>query len=415
MKQTFTDIPAAGRLRLGRGRLKLGAGVVVVALLLLGNLVVGLDGERLERLDAAHEQPPHWRWLQRLLYRPLVRVEGYGGASGIAGLLEAACGGGEAGLPAAYPITSQPVFTAVVGRPYRYRVRAKSGGDAVRYRVSGPAGMTIDAATGLVTWTPDAAHNRVGGTGEPVTVCAVGPEGAGSRQRFTVFVAERAHPLGTDRRGRDLAAALVLGTRWTLLPGLLAVGVSLLLGLLVGAPAGYYAGRADAALTYLAHLSEAVPALLLLFLAAVIFHYRLYPVMAVLGVILFPGVARGVRAEVLALKARQFVEASRELGLRDARILWKDIVWHNTRPFLVGRVFHGFALAVAVEVTLSYLRLGIQAPAVSWGTMIFEGRALIPSHQYWLAFFPAVATVVAVGGFYLLGHGLAQRFRIKQT
>ena len=215
-----------------------------------------------------------------------------------------------------------------------------------------------------------------------------------------------------------LAMALVLGTRWTVGPGLIAVSVSLLLGLLLGGLAGYYEGRVDAALGYITHLSEAFPALVLLFLAAVIFHYDQYglaPVMVVLGIVLAPGVAREVKAKVKTLKAQQFIEASQELGLSDAHILWKDIVWYNARSLLLSRAFYGFALAIALEVTLSYLRLGIQEPGGSWGIMIFSGRDLLNSHGYWLLFFPAVATVLAMAGYFLLGNGLVQMLRTKKT
>ena len=82
---------------------------------------------------------------------------------------------------------------------------------------------------------------------------------------------------------------------------------------------------------------------------------------------------------------------------------------------MLTRVFYGFALAVVVEVTLSYLNIGILPPSVSWGTMMLEGRGLIGTQQYWLAFFPAVATVAAAGGYYLLGNGLEKRYRVKKT
>jgi peptide/nickel transport system permease protein len=272
--------------------------------------------------------------------------------------------------------------------------------------------MTMDEA-GRVQWTPTPAH--LGGRGQNVVVAALNGEGNGTQQSFSIIVSERAHPLGTDEAGRDMLAALILGTRWTIWPGLVAAGISLLLGVGLGGLAGYYERRADAVLSYTATLSESLPALLLIFLAAVIFRYNLYPVMLVLGVVLFPAVARGIKARVLALKARQFIEASRELGLSHTQILWHDIIWHNTRPVMLTRLFYAFALAVAVEVTLSYLRLGIQPPQVSWGNMILAGRPLIENHQSWLAFWPALATILAVAGYYLLGSGLARRFRVRGT
>ncbi len=422
MRQTFTDIPAVSWLqRLAqlrrRGSVALALGVVIVGLLLLGNLAVLLGGDGLHREDAAYRQPPQGLLFQRLLYQPPVEVTPYSEGSlpgSFSTLNDAAADATETQAAAgAYTITSRPRFTAVVGRRYRYQVRADGLPADARHRLlAAPPGMTIDA-NGLIEWTPETT--QAGGRGHPVEVAVIAPDGQGMRQAFTVIASERAHLMGTDEAGRDLGAALLLGTRWTVLPGMIAVAVSLLLGLLFGGLAGYYEGRTDAALSYLARLSETVPALLLLFLAAVIFRYNLYPVMAVLGLVLFPGVARGVKTHVLTLKARQFIEAARELGLSDTEILWKDIIWHNARPFLLTRVFYGFALAVVVEVTLSYLNIGILPPAVSWGTMMLEGRTLIGNQQYWLAFFPAIATIIAAGGYFLLGRGLEKRYRVKKT
>ena len=416
MKETFIDIPASSRLqRLRRLRRQgtLTLGIAIVALLLAGNLAVFFAGDHLRREDAAYRQPPQWLVLQRLLYQPSVTVAPYVEGSDLLDGFEGLMDDSPDEMQEAPAIISKPRFTGVVGRPYRYRVRAEEPARALRYTLfAAPPGMAIDA-DGLIQWTPDAS--QAGGLGHTVDVAAVGADGRGARQIFTIIVSERVHPLGTDEAGRDLGAALILGTRWTVLPGVVAVSVSLLLGLLFGGFAGYYEGRTDAVLTYVAHLSEAFPALVLLFLAAVIFRYNLYPVMVVLGVILFPGVARGVKARVLALKAQQFVEAARELGLSDAEILWKDIIWHNTRPFLLRRIFYGFALAVVVEVTLSYLNIGILPPTVSWGNLILEGRRLIEMRQYGPAFFPAAATVIAAAGYYLLGSGLEHRFRVKKT
>ena len=389
-----------------RGWLPLLAGGVLVGLLLLGNVAAFVAGEALAREDAAYRQPPQWHWLEHLLYRPHVHVEPYTGPSGavedLLGYLErddTPTGRSDRSVT----FTSRPVYAATANRPYRYATRVTPADVHVRYEVDGPRGVTISDA-GVITWTPQPI--QVGR--RSIQVRAVGPGGLGSRQSFTVVVSERFHPLGTDERGRDLAAALVLGTRWAVLPGLVAAGLSVLLGTLFGGLAGYYGGRLDAALGILSRMTEAFPALILLFLAAVIFRFALLPIMAVLGIILLPGTARAVRARVQHLKAQQFVEAARELGLPDARILWHDVVWHNARDIVIQRTFYALALAVVVEVTLSYLRIGIQPPTVSWGTLIYSGRALLYNSGYWLIAAPALATALAVAGYSLLGRGLAR-------
>ena len=231
MKQTFTDIPAVSwRQRLARlrrrGSAALALGLLIVGLLLIGNLAVLLGGDGLHREDAAYRQPPQGLFFQRLLYQPPVEVVPYteGGLLGALSTLnedpaEAAEPQAAAG---AYTITSRPRFTAVVSRRYRYQVRTDGRPGDARFRLlRAPPGMTVNA-DGLIDWTPEAA--QAGGLGQSVEVAVVAPDGQGSRQAFTVIASERAHPLGTDEAGRDLGAALLLGTRWTVLPGVIAVG-----------------------------------------------------------------------------------------------------------------------------------------------------------------------------------------------
>lgn len=413
MQQTFHARPTTRWHRLrAQGRVSLILGGVLVGLLLAGNIAAFSLDDALRYEDPAYRQPPQWLLFQRLLYHPRLHSEPITGhSSGLDDLLNDFGDDIEAtDDTSAYVITSRPVFTATAGRRYQFTLTSNKPAGSVRYEVDGPVGMAVNDA-GTVTWTPDAYQ-----TGQQlITTRVVGSDGRGAQQRFTVVVSERFHPLGTDERGRDLAAALILGTRWTVLPGLVAVLVALVLGTLLGGLAGYYGGRLDALLGYIARVTEAFPALVLLFLAAAIFQFKLYPIMVVLGLILMPGVARDVEAKVQALKAQQFVEAAQELGLRDARILWIDIIWFNARALLLRRAFYGFALAVVTEVTLSYLRIGIQPPTASWGNLIFSGRELLSSYGYWLIAFPALATVLAVLGYYLLGQGLAQTFRLKKT
>lgn len=426
MKQTFreqADTSQRQRLRAlrRRGWLSLSVGGFVLVVLLAGNLVACNAEQRLQSTERnAFQQPPQWGGVQRLLYKPLLRVEPYRGSSNRYDNLLGGSGSSAASVAQAdsvaipYEIVSRPLYAGTVGRRYRYHVQAEGADDGLQYRLTTyPLGMEIDAETGRIEWVPEVNQDDK----HPIEVVAVGPDGMGSKQTYELVVSGSYHPLGTDRAGRDMVAALILGTRWAVWPGLIAVSVSLVLGLLLGGLAGYYEGRVDTALGYFTHLSEAVPALVLLFLAAVIFHYDEYglaPVMVVLGIVLSPGVARRIKVKVKALKAQQFIEASRELGLSDVEILWKDIVWYNARSILLERAFYGLALAVALEVTLSYLKIGI-LDGTSWGNMILEGRELLNARVYWILFAPAFATVLAMAGYYLLGNGLVQLFRAKKT
>jgi peptide/nickel transport system permease protein len=154
----------------------------------------------------------------------------------------------------------------------------------------------------------------------------------------------------------------------------------------------------------------------LLFLAAVIFRYNIFWIMAVVGVIWFPRVANAVKARVRSLKERQFVEASRELGLRDWEILWRDIVWLNARPQLLLQASYGFVFAIIVEVTLSYLRLGIQVPTVSWGNLLYEGKNQMVVHDaYWPVVLPAVAIIVSISAFYLIADGISRLYEVSRA
>jgi len=182
----------------------------------------------------------------------------------------------------------------------------------------------------------------------------------------------------------------------------------------MGGVAGYHGGRIDDALTYVARLVEAFPALVLIFLAVAIFNFNIYLVMVAVGVIWFPSVANAIRAKVLFFKAQQFIEASQELGLEDRQILWWDIVWHNVKPLLFTQISYGFARAILIEVTLSYLQMGVVG--ASWGHMLLEGmNAMLDHGASWVIFFPALAIVVAVVGFYLVGDAVNRMYQIKSV
>jgi peptide/nickel transport system permease protein len=416
MRRRFTEktTPTAANHRrffLKRGWIELGTGLTVLALLLLGNLVACVKNKSLRQEDWPYS-PPQWRFLQRLLFRPIDTKTAPLIADPFTFGLDhftddnARENAGEKKAT----ITSVPAYAAVVGKPYHYRVEIS--GDSANFEFqlrTAPSGMNIDHVSGEITWTPLA--EEVGK--HEIKIIAANQQGVGVQQSYSVYATKSSHAWGTDVRGRDLLAAITLGSKWTLLPGLVAVSIATLLGLTLGGFAGYYGGRIDAGLGYLSSLSEALPSLVLIFLAAAIFHFNIYPVMAVVGLIRAPRLANAIRGKVLSLKAQQFIEASRELGLSDAQILWKDIVWYNARPLLLTQISYGFAFAILLEVTLSYLNFGVQAPQVSWGNMLAEGRGRLLHNEFWLFFFPSAAIVGASLGFYLLGDGVNRIYKIK--
>lgn len=391
-------------------------GIALVSLLALAGAIGGTFYERLnEEVVAERHYPPHNAVLQKLLYHPPPRRDSVSRQESdpLLGqrvrpvsedLTQEKSNGGRP------RVTSQPLYTAVVGDTYRYEIQAQTPGvnrGEITYSlVSGPAKMTIDEATGQLTWTPSSSD----GGEKTVSVAAYGPGGKGMEQTFDLYVSETPHFFGTDWRGRGMGASMLLGARWVLLPGCIAVLVAMLLGTLVGGIAGYYEGVVERILTYISSVTEAVPSLVLLFLAAVIFQYNIFLIMIVVGIILFPRVATAVKSKVQSLKSRQFVEASRELGLRDRVILWRDIVWFNARPELLLQASRAFVFAIIVEVTLSYLNLGIQVPEVSWGNLLSQGRGQLINGMYWPVVLPGIAIVIAVAAFYLLADGVRRRY-----
>ena len=430
MKQHFTErahrtVWSQLRASLQDGRLQLGVGLVcIIALAVAGAAGVLWDETLNQGTPSEAYQPPHNLVLQRLLYHPANRLapveRGMGSDPFQLSTLSSSPAAAFSSQPsdsAAVRITSRPPYTAVVGEEYRYVINTQPGLAEASAQAStisldsGPVGMRVTAPNTL-TWTPQPDQQGR----QTVDVLVLSPDGEGMKQTFTVHVSETPHPLGTERRGRGMGAALLLGARWALLPGTVAVLISMLLGVLVGGLAGYYEGRTDTVLSYSSRLTEAFPALVALFLAAVIFAYNIFWIMAVVGVIGAPRVAQAIKAKVQSLKARQFVEASRELGLHDREILWRDIIWYNARPQLLLQASYGFVFAIIVEVTLSYLKLGIQAPAVSWGNLLLEGKeTMVVNQAYWPVVLPSLAIILSIAAFYLVADGVARYYDIDRT
>jgi ABC-type dipeptide/oligopeptide/nickel transport system permease subunit len=417
MKRKFSEkaSPGAGkrwRIYLKRGWLELGLGFAVLALLLLGNLVSCAQITSLPQKEGDWPHtPPHWRFLQRLLYQPSDTKTGPVTASDDGFNFDPFTNGSALPdtSPSQFTIISLPAYTAVASEFYRYQVEVSESPANLKFQLrNAPPGMQIDNESGAVQWTP--STDQVGK--HRVEIVAFDGQHRSVMQEYSVYVAKRSHPFGTDARGRNLIAALALGSQWTLLPGLIAVAVATIFGTILGGLGGYHGGRIDSVLSYISGLWEAFPALVLIFLAAAIFHFNIYPVMAVVGLVRSPIVAKAIKGKVLSLKAQQFVEATKELGLSDHQILWKEIIWHNARPLLLTQISYGFAFAILVEVTLSYLNFGVQIPLVSWGNMLSEGRTRLYD-ELWLFFFPVVAIVLTVIGFYLLGDGVNRVYKIK--
>ena len=213
-----------------------------------------------------------------------------------------------------------------------------------------------------------------------------------------------AFPLGTDTLGRDVASGLAHGARVSLLIGIVSTFVALLIGVPIGAIAGFAGGRIDDALMRLTELFQTVPNFALAIVLVAIFQPSLASIVMAIAVVSWPPVARLVRAEVLSLKTREFVDAARLAGLSGRAILMREVLPNALSPIIVMASLM-VATAILVESSLSFLGLG-DPNAMSWGFMIGAARTVI-RNAWWLSFFPGLAILLTVLSLNLIGEGLS--------
>jgi len=215
------------------------------------------------------------------------------------------------------------------------------------------------------------------------------------------------HLLGTDRFGRDLLVRMMLAGRLSLLVGVLGAGLAGVIGTLLGALAGWAGGMVDRALMALADLLLALPRLVLLLVGVALWSPGLETVLVVLAVTGWMGIARLVRAEVITIRARPFVPAAHALGASPARVLFRHVLPNAIGPAVVATTL-GVGNAILLESGLSFLGLGIQPPAPSWGNMIAGGRDLLVVAP-WVALVPGIALVLTVLATSILGDAWRDR------
>jgi peptide/nickel transport system permease protein len=213
-----------------------------------------------------------------------------------------------------------------------------------------------------------------------------------------------AHLLGTDEVGRDILSRLIYGARVSLLVGVIAVGLSCPLGVLVGLVAGYAGRRIDDTLMRITDIQLAIPTILLAIAVVAVLGPGLGNVILTLAVTGWTLYARLVRGETLAVKGREFVQAARANGAGDARIMARHVLPNVFSPVIVVAVF-AVANMIVLEATLSFLGLGVEPSVVTWGRMLNGGRLYL-STAWWLTAFPGLAIFVTVLAVNLLGDHL---------
>jgi len=212
------------------------------------------------------------------------------------------------------------------------------------------------------------------------------------------------HLFGTDDLGRDILSRVIYGSWVSLLVGFVAVGIATVIGIIVGASAGYYGGWVDTVIMRFVDTMLSIPTFFLILAVITFLDSSIWNIMAVIGLTSWMGVARLVRAEFLSLKEREFVLAARALGASDVRIIVRHILPNALSPVFVSAVL-GVAGAILTESVLSFLGIGVQPPTASWGNILTAGKDNIEI-AWWISVFPGLAILLTVLAYNLLGEGI---------
>jgi peptide/nickel transport system permease protein len=222
------------------------------------------------------------------------------------------------------------------------------------------------------------------------------------------------HPFGTDALGRDYLSRAIYGARVSLSVGIVAVGISVLIGTAAGAVAGYYGGLVDSVICRVIDVLQCIPTFFLILSVNAYLKPNITNVMVVIGVFGWMGVARLVRGQFLSLREQEFIEAARSMGMKDSRVIFRHLLPNALAPLVVSATM-GVASAILTESSLSYLGMGVQEPTASWGSMLRVSQSYLLSAP-WLAIFPGLLISITVLCLNFVGDGLRDAIdpRLKQ-
>jgi len=215
------------------------------------------------------------------------------------------------------------------------------------------------------------------------------------------------HIMGTDSLGRDILSRMIYGARISLSIGIIAVGIATITGLILGSIAGFYGGFLDVLIMRFVDIMLCFPTLFLILAVVAILEPSIFNIMIIIGLTGWMGVTRLVRAEILTLKEREFIQAAKAIGASNFRIITRHLLPNCMGPVLVNATL-GIAGAILLESGLSFLGLGVQPPVPSWGNILIEAKSTM-GVAWWITVFPGLAILLTILGFNLIAEGLKQK------
>jgi peptide/nickel transport system permease protein len=211
------------------------------------------------------------------------------------------------------------------------------------------------------------------------------------------------HYLGTDAVGRDLLAGLIHGSRISLSVGIVAAGIAVILGVILGSLAGYYGGKVDLVISRFIEIMLNFPVFFLIIVIVAIYGSSIWYVMLAIGLTTWTTEARLIRGEILKVRNMEYILAANSVGLPNSKIIFRHVLPNSIAPVLVSGAF-AIAGAIILEAALSFLGVGVSATTVTWGSLVNEGRT--SNNAWWLAIFPGLMIFIAVVSYNLIGEGL---------
>lgn len=234
-----------------------------------------------------------------------------------------------------------------------------------------------------------------------------------SKETQPAFIVDHRFLLGTDRYGRDLLSRLMAGCWISFSVGIISLTISLLIGISLGAIAGYFGGKVDDLIVWFFNVVWSIPTLLLVIAITLVLGKGFWQVFVAVGLTMWVEVARLVRGQVMEMREKEFIEAGRAFAFKSRRIILRHILPNISGPIIVISASN-FAAAILIEAGLSFLGLGAQPPQATWGKMISEHKGYIISGDAYLAVYPGIAIFLLVLAFVVVGNGLRDAFDSKQ-